>query len=362
MKELIRMKNIIFGLFVYSLVCVSCGSEGSLYDGDGDDDGGTPPSEEDVSSVIRGMSTAWGAAKDDVLRDASGFTVVSGGGSDADGNGEEIVRLRARNARVSLAYKFYGGKLCASVVMLKANDDFRVKTVLPDYEYTGETAGHDIYTSSSRNTCAISYQTENEGVTYQVIGWQPFLAVEQTVGGVPCADLGLSVRWATYNAGASSPMDAGGYYAWGETEEKDVYRWSTYKYCDGNASSVHSIGDDISGTQYDVSVSTHGSAFSMPTRKEMAELTGKCTWVWTTDNNTVGYKVFGGNGNYIFLPAVGYKNNGKVSSVGTSASYATSTADDSDDRLAYKLNFTSTKRSVETTLKYGSACIRPVVR
>ena len=46
-------------------------------------------------------------------------------------------------------------------------------------------------------------------------------------------DLGLSVKWATCNVGASSPEEYGGYYAWGETEEKSYYDWSTYKYCKG---------------------------------------------------------------------------------------------------------------------------------
>lgn len=38
-------------------------------------------------------------------------------------------------------------------------------------------------------------------------------------------DLGLisGTRWASCNLGASQPWEYGGYYAWGETEEKDVY-------------------------------------------------------------------------------------------------------------------------------------------
>lgn len=43
-------------------------------------------------------------------------------------------------------------------------------------------------------------------------------------------DLGLSVKWASWNVGASKPEDYGAYYAWGETEEKDLYDWNTYKY------------------------------------------------------------------------------------------------------------------------------------
>ena len=36
-------------------------------------------------------------------------------------------------------------------------------------------------------------------------------------------DLGLSVKWATCNVGATSPEDYGDYFAWGETETKDEY-------------------------------------------------------------------------------------------------------------------------------------------
>ena len=49
-------------------------------------------------------------------------------------------------------------------------------------------------------------------------------------------DLGLpsGTLWATCNVGASSPEGYGDYFAWGETEPKDYYDWSTYKWCNGN--------------------------------------------------------------------------------------------------------------------------------
>lgn len=57
-----------------------------------------------------------------------------------------------------------------------------------------------------------------------------------TVGGVEgeAVDPGLSVRWASWNLGASSPEDYGNYFAWGETEPKWDYSWSTYKWCNGS--------------------------------------------------------------------------------------------------------------------------------
>ena len=46
-------------------------------------------------------------------------------------------------------------------------------------------------------------------------------------------DLGLSVRWATCNLGASSPEKAGDYYAWGETGVKDSCTVWNYRWCEG---------------------------------------------------------------------------------------------------------------------------------
>mgnify|MGYP003552551049 FL=1 len=44
-------------------------------------------------------------------------------------------------------------------------------------------------------------------------------------------DLGLpsGVKWATFNVGATQPEEYGDYFAWGETEPKELYDWSTYK-------------------------------------------------------------------------------------------------------------------------------------
>ena len=45
-------------------------------------------------------------------------------------------------------------------------------------------------------------------------------------------DLGLpsGTLWATCNVGAENPEYYGDYFAWGETDPKDYYNWSTYKW------------------------------------------------------------------------------------------------------------------------------------
>ena len=43
-------------------------------------------------------------------------------------------------------------------------------------------------------------------------------------------DLGLpsGIKWATFNVGATQPEEYGDYFAWGETEPKELYDESTY--------------------------------------------------------------------------------------------------------------------------------------
>ena len=80
----------------------------------------------------------------------------------------------------------------------------------------------------------------------------------------------------------------GGYYAWGETEEKDSYDWSTYTHCDGSSSTCHDLGSDIAGTQYDVAHYRWGGSWVMPTHDQQMELLNNCTYEWTTVNGVNG--------------------------------------------------------------------------
>lgn len=117
-------------------------------------------------------------------------------------------------------------------------------------------------------------------------------------------DLGLSVKWAGWNVGAISPEEYGGYYAWGETEEKSEYSLATYKYYNDSIG----IGGEICGTQYDVATVKWGSGWRMPSKAEIEELNSKCTFDGYSYKGVSGCKVTGPNGNTIFLPCAGYRN------------------------------------------------------
>ena len=120
-------------------------------------------------------------------------------------------------------------------------------------------------------------------------------------------DLGLpsGTKWACCNVGADKPEAYGGYYAWGETEEKNYYYWSTYIHCDGSSSTCHDLGSDIAGTQYDVAHVKWGGSWVMPSLDQIKDLLDNCTSEWTTLNGVNGRRFTGKNGGTFFLPAAG---------------------------------------------------------
>lgn len=138
------------------------------------------------------------------------------------------------------------------------------------------------------------------------------LATSLKNSGPIAVDLGLSVKWASCNVGAESPEEYGDYFAWGETEEKSDYDWETYKWwsdANGDGQSEENemidIGNNISGTKYDVAHVKWGGGWRMPTKNEIQELVDKCSWKMTIYSEVNGYLVTGPNGNSIFLPAAG---------------------------------------------------------
>ena len=130
-------------------------------------------------------------------------------------------------------------------------------------------------------------------------------------------DLGLSVKWASCNIGATKSEEYGKYYAWGETEEKSDYSWATYKWCDGTKTSLtkyctdrfYGLIDDklILEPEDDVARVKWGGNWRIPTTHEISELLDSCTWEWVTNNGVEGQLVTGPNGNSIFLPAAGLR-------------------------------------------------------
>ena len=172
-------------------------------------------------------------------------------------------------------------------------------------------------------------------------------------------DLGLSVCWAGWNVGASSPEGYGNNYAWGETTTKSDYSASSYQY--HNGSDYVNIGSNISGTQYDVARAQWGGSWRLPTKAEFQELKDRCTWTWTTYKGINGYKVTGPNGNSIFLPAAGLRFGTELYGGGSDGDYWSGSLNESNQGDAYDLNFDSGGRNdvYNGSREYGRT-VRPV--
>ncbi|MBO4417971.1 MAG: leucine-rich repeat protein, partial [Bacteroidales bacterium] len=135
-------------------------------------------------------------------------------------------------------------------------------------------------------------------------------------------DLGLSVKWASWNVGASAPEEYGTYFAWGEVEESWYYDWSAYKWCNGSSSSLtkyntnnsYGIVDNktVLDPEDDAAHVNWGGSWRMPTEAEWGELRTECIWTEATRNGVYGYMVTGPNSNSIFLPAAGHRSGAEL--------------------------------------------------
>ena len=105
-------------------------------------------------------------------------------------------------------------------------------------------------------------------------------------------DLGLSVKWATCNVGASSPWECG-----------DTFRWGFSGWSFGDLQFDGYLDEKGNLTsEVDKATATWGGNWRMPTESEMEELVENCKWEWTMIHCNKCCKVTGPNGNSILLP------------------------------------------------------------
>ena len=167
-------------------------------------------------------------------------------------------------------------------------------------------------------------------------------------------DLGLSVRWATCNVGATSPEEYGDYFAWGEIASKRSYSQN-------NSKTWEEELEEISGNpEYDAATAILGSDWRMPTKVECKELVDSCTWTWTTQNNIKGYKVTGPNGNSIFIPAAGSRSDMSLNNVNIQGGYWCSTPRNNDVFSADDIYINSDRYGIGSDLRFNGRSIRPV--
>lgn len=139
-------------------------------------------------------------------------------------------------------------------------------------------------------------------------------------------DLGLpsGTKWACCNVGATKPEEYGGYYAWGETNEKSYYDKESYAFYNSSTGFI-SLGNDISGTSNDVAHMLWGGAWTMPSYDNQVEMVENCNCEITIFNGVKGGIVTGPNGGHIFLPAAGEHWNDDFYGIGSYSEFWSST-------------------------------------
>ena len=193
-------------------------------------------------------------------------------------------------------------------------------------------------------------------------------------------DLGLSVKWANANLGASSPQDYGGYYQWAGTEDVSDKSINLYwDYCPYHTGSSYEFGwtkyntksrygtvDNMTkfGASDDAATVNLGGEWRMPTHAEWKELLNNCRWTWTTLGGVKGYKVqsmmTGYTDKWIFLPAAGCRFDDVLYEVGAYGYYWSSSLDTDYPYFAYGVYFNSGDVVRRSNPRYEGRSVRPV--
>ena len=187
-------------------------------------------------------------------------------------------------------------------------------------------------------------------------------------------DMGLSVKWTSFNMGATAAEEYGDYFAWGELAPKSTYyesgnKWyrnGLYtKYC---TQANYGIVDNLVSLEpEDDAALFHLGVMRMPTSAEWTELQNNSTWEWTEMNGVKGVRATSKKAGYtdkwIFLPAAGYRYESYLQNTESLCEYWTSSLSTSDPRYAsfglYRSNNSSVSLSAQWR-KYGLP-IRPVI-
>jgi hypothetical protein len=201
-------------------------------------------------------------------------------------------------------------------------------------------------------------------------------------------DLGLSVKWATCNLGATKPEEYGGFFMWGDVDPtlRVYYSWDEYKYCDGSNRTLtkycydknygkNGFTDDklvLDASDDAASVILKGK-WRMPTAEERDELIDekKCKWEYVVVNGVKGAritsKVKGYEGRSIFLPATGWQREAMQVAEQEAACYWTSSictqtqyTDAPSNACALSFSYTQQMNGYAWEKRFYGCCIRPV--
>ncbi len=153
-------------------------------------------------------------------------------------------------------------------------------------------------------------------------GMKKVILSDMITTGDSIIDLGLSVKWASKNYGATAPNEYGTLVGWGDPTgtHHEQYHTSSYGAYDKNKNTV--LGyyggvtppDTICGTTFDIASVKIGNGWRLPRYDEAVELIDSCQWQWMKYRGVEGVKVTGSNGKSLFLAAGGMRRGEKMTS------------------------------------------------
>ena len=276
--------------------------------------------------------------------------------------------------------------ISATSVSLDKGDNATVEITAGSGSYTVESSNSNIATATLNGNMVSITAVGGGSATITVADTQSgkkitiSVTVQVTIQNSLCPDdhhphmidLGLpsGTKWACCNVGADTPEAYGGYYAWGETDEKDYYTWFTYDYFnseeyedmwDNNYLVYYDLGEDIGGTKYDVALAKWGGLWQMPKYDQFEELEENCTSERVQIGNVSGMLFTSKkNGSKLFLPAAGRKNGDEIEWGGEQCCYFSSTTGVPTGPFVYgyvKGDFDMSYEECERSLGYS---VRPV--
>lgn len=170
---------------------------------------------------------------------------------------------------------------------------------------------------------------------------------------MPYVDLGLSILWAQYNLGAEAENEVGALIGYGDT---------TGGLLSDDASDYPST--DISGTENDIALALDldgdlSVESRMPTAAEIAELIANTTQTEETVDGVSGIRFTAANGNSIFLPVTGYRDETTVTADGNGYYWA-GNIDASNTEYAASLTISGSAATASYTQRPMGLAIRPV--
>ena len=231
-----------------------------------------------------------------------------------------------------------------------------------------------------KNGTVVYYKaSEVESVGVYGYGEEPEPTISgKDANGRAWVDLGLpsGTKWATCNVGANEPEDYGDYFAWGETEKKDDYSKSKYKFYSPNSygtlkltkyCTVSSYGTVDDKTELepedDAATVNWGNGWQMPSAEQMAELYDDryTTTSWTNQKGINGWLIVSKkNDNRIFLPAAGYKDGMTPKYESEWGHYWSRTLNTNGCNEGSYLDFYSAQLYLSYTFRYEGLSVRPV--